>query len=126
MRKAGTFLTRVALPLAAMTLALCIAGCEAPPPENKCGPCSRPKVLAFTASWCVPCQQAKPVLVKIQAAGVDVEIIDIDARPDLAAKYGVTSVPTFFVYVCGKIAVRTQDVAVVVRCFPWMRISKMP
>lgn len=120
MRKAGTFLTRVALPLAALAMVLCIAGCEGPQRQNS-GPCSRPKVLAFTASWCVPCQRAKPVLVQIQAAGVEVAIIDIDARPDLAAKHGVTSVPTFFIYVCGKSTVRTQDVAVVVRCFPWMR-----
>ena len=126
MHKAGTFLTRVALPLAAMALAVCIAGCEGPQPQpNNCGPCSRPKVLAFTATWCVPCQRTKPVLVQIQAAGVDVEIIDIDARPDMAAKYGVTSVPTFFVYVCGKSTVRTQDISVVVRCFPWMR-SRTP
>ena len=121
MRMTNNFLMHVALPLAAMALSLCIAGCEAPPPGNNCGPCSRPKVLAFTASWCGPCQRAKPVLVQIQAAGVDVEIIDIDARPDLAAKYGVTSVPTFFVYVCGKSTVRTQDVTVVIRCFPWMQ-----
>jgi len=125
MRRANTFLTRVALPLAAMVIALSITGCESQQ-QNNCGPCSRPRVLAFTASWCVPCQRAKPALVKIQAAGVDVEIIDIDARPDLAAKYGVTSAPTFFVYACGKSTVRTQDVTVVVQCFPWMNSRKMP
>jgi len=121
MHKAHSFLTRVALPLAALAMALCIAGCEGPQRQPNRSPCSRPKVMAFTASWCAPCQRAKPVLVQVQAAGVDVEIIDIDARPDLAAKYGVTSVPTFFVYVCGKSTVRTQDVTIVVRCFPWMQ-----
>jgi thiol-disulfide isomerase/thioredoxin len=120
MHKAGTFLMRVALPLAALAMALCIAGCERPQQPNS-GPCSRPKVLAFTAAWCIPCQRAKPVLAQLQAFGVEVEIIDLDARPDLAAKYGVTSVPTFFVYICGKSTVRTQDVTVVVRCFPWMQ-----
>ena len=45
---------------------------------------------------------------------MDVEIIDIDAQPELAKQYGVTSVPTFFVYLCGKTAVRTQDISVVV------------
>ena len=122
MRKANNFLMHVALPLVAMAMAVCIAGCEGPQQQQpNSGPCSRPEVLAFTASWCVPCQRAKPVLVQIQVAGVDVEIIDIDARPDLAAKYAVTSVPTFFVYVCGKSTVRTQDVTVVIRCFPWMQ-----
>ena len=96
-------------------LALC-AGCEMPQQQqqDRQGGCRRPKVLAFTASWCVPCQRAKPALVQIRAAGVDVEIIDIDDRPDLAKKYGVTSVPTFIVYVCGKTPVRTNDILVVV------------
>jgi thioredoxin 1 len=109
MMKSKTFLLSVVL------LAL-IAGCETPlPPEQgHQGGCQRPKVLAFTASWCEPCQRAKPALIQIQAAGVDVEIIDIDERPELAKQYGVTSVPTFFVYVCGKTAVRTQDISVVV------------
>ena len=39
---------------------------------------------------------------------MDVEIIDIDEQPELAKQYGITSVPTFIVYVCGKKAVRTQ------------------
>jgi len=89
------------------------AGCEASHEAHQ-GRCSRPKVLAFTASWCAPCQRAKPALVQIQAAGVDVEIIDIDTHPDLAKKYGVTEVPTFLVYVCGKAPVRTNDILVVV------------
>jgi thiol-disulfide isomerase/thioredoxin len=90
-----------------------VAGCEASQ-EGLQGRCSRPKVLAFTASWCAPCQRAKPALVQIQAAGVDVQIIDIDAHPDLARKHGVTEVPTFIVYVCGKAPVRTNDIRAVV------------
>ncbi len=35
-------------------------------------------------------------------------------QPELAKQYGVTSVPTFVVYVCGKKTVRTQDISVVV------------
>ena len=113
--KSKTFLPSVVLPLAALVaLLVLIAGCERPPEQGHQGGCQRPKVLAFTASWCTPCQRAKPALIQIQAAGVDVEIIDIDARPELAKQYDVTSVPTFFVYVCGKKAVRTQDITVVV------------
>jgi thiol-disulfide isomerase/thioredoxin len=91
-----------------------IAGCATLPKKEPRQGCSHPRVLAFTASWCCPCQRAKPVLIQIQAAGVEVEIIDIDAQPELAKQYGVASVPTFFVYVCGKRAVRTQDINVVV------------
>jgi thiol-disulfide isomerase/thioredoxin len=99
--------------LLSLVLLMLIAGCETRG-QGRQGGCQRPKVLAFTASWCAPCQRAKPVLVQIQAAGVDVEIIDIDASPDLAKKYGVTSVPTFLVSVCGKAPVRTNDILVVV------------
>ena len=98
---------RLLLAIVALTL---LAGCEAPQQRG----CVRPKVIAFTATWCGPCKAAKPYLVQVEAAGVEVQIVDIDQNPDMARQYGVTSVPTFFVYVCGKKAVRTQDVTVVV------------
>jgi thioredoxin-like negative regulator of GroEL len=50
----------------------------------------------------------------MEAAGVEVQIVDIDANPELMRKYDVTSVPTFYVYVCGQKTARTQDIAVVV------------
>ena len=113
--KAKTFVLSVVLPLLALSaLLVLIAGCATLPKQEQRQGCQRPKVLAFTASWCVPCQRAKPALVQIKAAGVDVQIIDIDEQPELARQYGVASVPTFFVYVCGKEAVRTQDISVVV------------
>ncbi|MCL4855388.1 MAG: thioredoxin family protein [Bryobacteraceae bacterium] len=101
---------RLLLAIAALTL---LAGCENQPLKEQHG-CVRPKVIAFTAAWCGPCREAKPYLVQVEAAGVEVEIVDIDEHPESARQYGVTSVPTFFVYVCGKKAVRTQDITVVV------------
>ena len=113
--KAKTLVVSVVLPLLTpIALLVLIAGCATLPKQEQRQGCQRPKVLAFTASWCVPCQRAKPALIQIQAAGVGVQIIDIDKQPELARQYGVTSVPTFFVYVCGKEAVRTQDISVVV------------
>ena len=113
--KAKTLVVSVVLPLLTLiALLVLIAGCATLPKQEQRQGCQRPKVLAFTASWCVPCQRAKPALVQIKAAGVDVQIIDIDEQPELARQYGVASVPTFFVYVCGKKAVRTQDITVVV------------
>lgn len=85
-----------------------------PKPTPKPVPAPRVRVLAFTATWCGPCQRSKPFLAEIKASGVDVQIVDIDEQPDLSQQYGVTSVPTFFVYANGKTTVRTQDISVVV------------
>jgi len=74
----------------------------------------RVRVLAFVAPWCEPCRRAKPFLLSIQAAGVDVRIVDIDKNPSLAKQYGVKSVPTFFVYVGDNRPVRTSDIWVVI------------
>ncbi len=110
--KAKTCVLPVLLPLALLVL---VTGCEPPrQPSRPDGLCERPRVLAFTASWCGPCQRAKPALVQVQARGVDVQIIDIDEQPDLARQYNIDSVPTFIVYVCGTPPVRTNDVSVVV------------
>ncbi len=53
-------------------------------------------------------------MTAVKAAGVSVEIIDIDAQPDLAAKYQIISVPTFvWLGYDGNETERTQDVNVV-------------
>ncbi len=113
MMQRRTFVWSVLLPLAALVALLAaISGCEQPAGFKR--PRCNTKVVAFTASWCEPCQRAKPTLVQIQAAGVDVQIVDIDQHLELARQYNVTSVPTFLVFMCGKPAVRTSDVSVIV------------
>ncbi len=95
--------------LLAITVVTLLGGCA-----SQSRGCAPSKVVAFTAAWCGPCKQAKPHLARMESAGVEVEIVDIDKNPELARRYGVTSVPTFFVYVRGKKTVRTQNLAVVV------------
>ena len=48
----------------------------------------------FSATWCEPCKVFKPVMNEIAGEGHSVQFIDIDQQQDLAAKYGVRSVPT--------------------------------
>lgn len=79
-----------------------------------CGPV---KVLAFTADWCRPCQQAKPTLVKAQQAGLDIRIINIDREPALALQNGIKSVPTFII-TQGRKTTRTNDISVVAALIP--------
>jgi len=57
------------------------------------------KVLMFSASWCGPCRQAKPVFSQLKESiqNVDFEIVDVDENPVMATNFGVSGVPTFVV-----------------------------
>ena len=48
----------------------------------------------FSATWCGPCKTFKPIMNEIAGEGHSVQFIDVDQSQDLAAKYGVRSVPT--------------------------------
>ena len=48
----------------------------------------------FSAAWCGPCKAFKPIMNEIANEGYSVEFIDVDQSQELAAKYGVRSVPT--------------------------------
>lgn len=53
-------------------------------------------VVMFTADWCGSCQIWKrDELPKLTAAGVRVEMIDIDRNKATAKQFGVTTVPAF-------------------------------
>jgi thiol-disulfide isomerase/thioredoxin len=59
-----------------------------------------PTVVYFTAPGCVPCRIVqRPVLERLTDRHQRVTVIEIDAsaRPDLADRWGVLSVPTIFV-----------------------------
>lgn len=49
------------------------------------------KVYYFTASWCSPCKTFGPI---VEQSGIPFQKVDIDNDTELAAKFGVRSVPT--------------------------------
>ncbi|EDK43226.1 conserved hypothetical protein [Lodderomyces elongisporus NRRL YB-4239] len=57
-------------------------------------------VANFTAAWCGPCQQIKPVVDKAYDTFSNVEIVrvDLDRQEELARKYSVSSIPTFIFF----------------------------
>ena len=57
----------------------------------------------FTASWCPPCKQFKPIMKEIEREGHSIQFIDVDYdENDLMEKYEIQSVPTSIVEENGK------------------------
>lgn len=69
-----------------------------------------PVLVDFFATWCGPCRMVAPVIDEIaaeKAGQLSVYKVDIDATPDLAFKYQVSSVPTLIVFENGTIKNQT-------------------
>lgn len=67
---------------------------------------SERKVIAdFWAPWCNPCKMMHPVLEELdKQVGEKIKIgkVNIDNDPELAASFGVMSIPTFIVFENGQ------------------------
>lgn len=68
-----------------------------------------PVLVDFWAPWCGPCRVQLPIVDEIgrsEAGRARVVKINVDEQPELAMRFGVTSIPTLLVFSKGQVRER--------------------
>jgi len=68
---------------------------------------SKPTLVDFWAEWCAPCRAMEPAFEKLAenySSQFNFAKVNVDEAPELAAKFGIRSIPTLLLIKNGKIA----------------------
>ncbi len=63
-------------------------------------------VVDFWAPWCMPCRMLSPILEKLEKeydGKVEFTKLNTDENPNIAARFGIFSIPTVMMFYEGKI-----------------------
>lgn len=74
--------------------------------ENEVLHSDKPVLLDFYADWCGPCKMLSPILHELaeeKSGTLKVGKVNVDEQPDLAAEFGVMSIPTLLLFENGKL-----------------------
>ena len=69
----------------------------------------KPVIVDYWAEWCGPCRMVSPIVDEIAgdyAGRIKVGKVDVDAEPELAGAFGVSSIPTLLLLKDGEVVER--------------------
>ncbi|MDD6284218.1 MAG: thioredoxin [Firmicutes bacterium] len=71
--------------------------------------CADRVLIDFYADWCGPCHMLSPVIEQVAEERADIHVckVNVDRAPELAAQFGITSIPALVVMDGGRIIRRS-------------------
>lgn len=63
-----------------------------------------PVLIDFWAPWCGPCRRMSPIISQIAEEHPEIRVgkVNVDEEPQLAAMFGISSIPTVITFKDGK------------------------